>query len=250
VCRPLFLAALLLGAAAPPLAPAETPAPVEAARTLLRAYHEDPARLDRARELLEAHLIGGDAPDVPTLLVLARTWFLTGDVRAHTEADRIAAYARGRDYARRATVLAPDSAAAHLWYAITLGSWAKAKGLLRSALTLREVRREVDTVLRLEPANIQAHIMAGSMARELPALFGGDHQVAEAHFKTARRLDPHRTGVRIELAQLYIDMGRYGEARQELDAVLAEPAPTDRPRWTLKEVPRARRLLESIRDKQ
>jgi len=248
--RPLILAALLLGAAAPPLAPAETPTPAEAARTLLRAYHEDPARIDRARELLEAHLAGGDAPDVPTLLVLARTWFLTGDVRAQTEADRIAAYAHGRDYAKRATVLAPDNAAAHLWYAITLGSWSRTKGLLRSALTLREVRREVDTVLRLEPANIQAHIMAGSIARELPAILGGDYQVAEAHFKTARRLDPRRTGVRIELAQLYIDMGRYAEARQELDAVLAETAPTDQPRWTLKEVPRARRMLESIREKQ
>ena len=32
--------------------------------------------------------------------------------------------------------------------------------------------------------------------------------------------------------------------------VLAERAPTDRPRWTLKEAPRARQMLESIRDKK
>ena len=44
-------------------------------------------------------------------------------------------------------------------------------------------------------------------------------------------------------------MGRYAEARQELQAVLAEKAPTDRPRFTLKEGPRARQMLESIRDK-
>jgi len=81
-------------------------------------------------------------------------------------------------------------------------------------------------------------------------VLGGDNKEAEEHFKTAQRLDPRQTGVRIELAQLYINLGRYAEARQQLQSVLAERAPTDRPRWTLKEVPRARQMLESIRDKK
>ncbi len=114
---------------------------------------------------------------------------------------------------------------------------------------MRDLRREVDRVLELDPKNIAAHIMAGSIARELPGLLGGDRKESEAHFKTAQHLDPRLTGARIELAQLYVNMGRYAEARQELQAVLAEKAPTDRPRWTLKEVPRARQMLESIRDK-
>jgi hypothetical protein len=45
-------------------------------------------------------------------------------------------------------------------------------------------------------------------------------------------------------------MGRYAEARELLQSVLADRTPTDRPRWTLKEVPRARQMLESIRDKK
>jgi tetratricopeptide (TPR) repeat protein len=217
---------------------------------MLRQYHDDPTRIDRARDLLEAHVARGGTPDVPTLLALARAWFLFGEQRAKSEDYRIAAYARARDYAKRATELAPKNADAHLWYAITLGTWSQAKGLLRSALALRNLRREVDTVLRLDPDNIEAHIMAGSIARELPVVLGGDRKEAEEHFQTARRLDPRLTGVRIELAQLYINMGRYAEARRELEAVLAERAPTDRPRWTLKEAPRARQMLESIRGKQ
>ena len=104
-------------------------------------------------------------------------------------------------------------------------------------------------MLRLDPNNVDAHIMAGSIARELPIVLGGDRKQAEEHFKTARRLDPRLTGARIELAQLYIKMGRYQDARLELQGVLDERAPTDRPRWTLKEVPRARQMLEAIRDK-
>jgi tetratricopeptide (TPR) repeat protein len=247
--RSLVLAALLLlGVFAPGAAQPATPA--ETARAMLRQYHDDPTRIDRARDLLEAHVARGGTPDVPTLLALARAWFLFGEQRAKSEDYRIAAYARARDYAKRATELAPKNADAHLWYAITLGTWSQAKGLLRSALALRNLRREVDTVLRLDPDNIEAHIMAGSIARELPVVLGGDRKEAEEHFQTARRLDPRLTGVRIELAQLYINMGRYAEARRELEAVLAERAPTDRPRWTLKEAPRARQMLESIRGKQ
>jgi len=247
--RPLLLTTLLLlGGLAPATAPAATPA--ETARAMLRQYHDDPVRIDRARDLLEAHLARGGAADLPTLLALARAWFLFAEERAKTEDDKVAAYARARDHARRATELAPNDADARLWHAITLGSWSQAKGLLRSALALRELRKEVDMVLRLDPDNIEAHIMAGSIARELPVVLGGSAREAEEHFKTAQRLDPRLTGVRIELAQLYINTARYAEARQQLESVLAERAPTDRPRWTRKEAPRARQMLDSIRDKK
>jgi len=242
-----LLLALLLVPALIETASAETP--VETARGLLRQYQEDPSRIDRARDLLEAAVAKGAGNDVPTLLALTRAWFLYGEERAKTDEAKIAAYERARDVARRAVELAPKDPDAHLWYAITLGTWSQAKGLLHSALALRDLRKEVDVVLQLDPKNIEAHVMAGSIARELPILLGGDRREAEEHFKTAQRLDPRLTGVRIELAQLYIDQGRYAEARQQLQSVLTEKAPTDRPRWTVKEVPKARQMLESIRDK-
>jgi tetratricopeptide (TPR) repeat protein len=237
---------VLLGATVA-AAPAETP--VETARAMLKQYQEDPSRIDRARDLLEAAVAKGAGNDVPTLLTLARAWFLYAEQRAKTEPEKIAAYERARDVAKRATELAPKDPDAHLWYAITLGSWSQAKGLLHSAIALRNLRKEVEVVLQLDPNNIEAHVMAGSIDRELPVLLGGDRRVAEEHFKTAQRLDPRLTGVRVELAKLYINMGRYAEARRQLQSVLDEKAPTDRPRWTLKEVPQARQMLESIRDK-
>ena len=244
----LLLVLLTLVLTAPPEAVAQTPA--ETARTMLRQYQDDPTRIERARDLLEVAVAKGAGTDVPTLLALARAWFLYGEERAKTDETKIAAYERARDVAKRATELAPQNPEAHLWYAITLGTWSESKGLLRSALAVRGLRTEVDTVLRLDPNNVDAHIMAGSIARELPIVLGGDRKLAEEHFKTARRLDPRLTGARIELAQLYINMGRYQDARVELQGVLDERAPTDRARWTLKEVPRARQMLEAIRDKK
>jgi hypothetical protein len=54
--------------------------------------------------------------------------------------------------------------------------------------------------------------------------------------------------LRVDLARVYVATGRYAEARRELQRVLNEPAPTLVADWTVKDQPRARQLLESIKD--
>ena len=39
---------------------------------------------------------------------------------------------------------------------------------------------------------------------------------------------------------------RWSDARRELERVLDDPAPTDVPRWTVREVPDARALLAEL----
>ena len=243
--RRLWLAGGITAALATVAASPASP-PVDAARALLQDFRSDPARIDRARDLLEAAVSRDEAVDTPTLVTLSRAWFLYGENRAASEEARLAAYDRGRVVAERAIARAPGDAEAHLWCAINLGSWAAVKGLVRSLLTLQNIRREVETVLRLDPNNVDAHVMAGSLDREVPAILGGDKAKAEEHFKTARKLAPHLTGARIELAKLYIKMDRLAEARQELQGVLDEATPTDRSRWELTEVPQARVMLRSL----
>jgi tetratricopeptide (TPR) repeat protein len=242
----LFWLAGGITAALATLAASPASAPVDAARALLQDFRSDPARIDRARDLLEAAVSRDEAVDTRTLVTLSRAWFLYGENRAASEEARLAAYDRGRVVAERAIARAPGDAEAHLWCAINLGSWAQIKGLVRSLLTLQNIRREVETVLRLDPGNVDAHVMAGSLDREVPAILGGDKAKAEEHFKTARKLAPHLTGARIELAKLYIKMDRLAEARQELQGVLDEATPTDRSRWELTEVPQARVMLRSL----
>src|SRR5262249_61912250 len=100
--------------------------------------------------------------------------------------------------------------------------------------------------MTLDPTNGEATIRADPPRGDTPAIMGGDKEKAEEYFKTAKRLAPHLSGARIELAKLYIKQGRIAEARQELQGVIDEPAPTDRSRWELVEVPRARTMLHSL----
>ena len=107
----LFVAALARPATAQP--------PLEAARGLLAAWHDDPARIDRARVLLEAEAAAD--PSADTLVELSRAWFLTGDFRARSEPDRLAAYEQGGRAARRAIAAAPRNERAHLLLAFNSG---------------------------------------------------------------------------------------------------------------------------------
>jgi len=240
--RVLVLVVLLT----PPLAGAETP--VETARALVARYHEDRATLDRARDLLEDELRRESR--VETMIMLSYVWFLWGDIRATTPEEKLAAYERGRELGKRAVELAPKSHDAHLWYAINTGRWGQTKGVLRSLFLLPTVREEIDILFQLDPRSVRAHSLAGNVYLEVPGLFGGDRAKAEEHFKKGLALDPKFTVLRVDLARAYIAAGRYAEARRELQQVLSEPAPTIIADWTAKDQPRAKELLESIKDQR
>jgi hypothetical protein len=54
----------------------------------------------------------------------------------------------------------------------------------------------------------------------------------------------------VDLARLLIATGRYQEARGQLTRVVDETAPSDPAGFTLKDRPRARTLLDSIKDQR
>lgn len=224
------------------------PTPVERARDLIARYHEDPARIDRARDLLEDAL-QRERP-VEAMILLSRVYFLVGEVRAATDEERLAAYDRGREWGRRAVELAPRSEDAHVWYALNTGRWGQRRGLMRSLFLLPTIKEELDVIFAINPRSVPGHALAGNVMFELPTLLGGDRAKAEEHFRKGVALDPHYTVVRIDLARLLIATERRAEARRELRRVLNETAPTNVADWTMRDVPRARALLDSIRDKR
>lgn len=242
----ILLLALAAGVPAPAAAQAQTP--VAEARALVARYHEDPTMIDRARDLLEQALKRDSQVD--TMVLLSYVSFLWGDVRATTTEDKLAAYGRGRELGERAVELAPKNHDAHLWYAINTGRWGETKGIMRSLFLLPTVRREIDTMFELNPKSVRAHSLAGNVFLRVPGLVGGDKEKAEEHFKKGLAIDPKFTVLRVDLASVYIATGRYDEARRELQRVIDEAAPTNVADWTVKDVPRARKFLESIKDKK
>jgi tetratricopeptide (TPR) repeat protein len=240
--RHALLLAALLWLVAPAVFASEDP--VQAARALLANWHEEPARIDRARALLEGAVATDPSPTA--LVELSVAWFLTGDFRAGSESDRRGAYTRGAAAARRAVASAPRNDRAHLWLALNTARTAELRGVMRALGLLATVREESQTVLALNPTSVEGLILAGSLAAELPAMLGGSDARAEALLTRALELDPHHTAGRVELARLYLAARRWRDAGRELQRVVGEPTPTDRPRWAVSDRPRARALLADL----
>jgi tetratricopeptide (TPR) repeat protein len=247
------LALLLVLGVAPPARSATGPprvpttGPVAEAWVLFRGFHEDLARIDRARALLEQTV--EREPSVDALVLLAWVHLTWADHRAPTPDDKLAGYARGRDTARRAMELAPRDADAHLWYAANLGRWAVTRGKLRAAFLLSDLQKAIDTVLQLDPNHVGGLALAGSFYLETPAMLGGDVARAEAYQRKALALDPHFTRARVELARCLIAQKRRAEARRELQQVVDEAEPSYLAEWVVRHRPTARRLLGELQDK-
>lgn len=243
VCGLAFL--LILGGA-PSLAPGETPA--EEALRLISLYHEDPTRIDRARDVLE-RAVARDR-QIDTIIALSRVHFLVGEIRAQAPEDKLAAYERGRELGQRAVELAPKSEDAHFWYAANTGRFGQTKGVLRSLILLPTMREEIDALLAINPRSARAHGVAGNFFFEVPGLLGGDRVRAEQHWKKGIEIDPHYTILHVDYARFLIAAGRTTDARLELQRVVDETAPTNRADWAMRDLPRARVLLESVKDKK
>lgn len=210
-------------------------------------YQENPAHLDALREGLEQ--AARAAPDVDTLIALARVCFIWGDIRATTVEQKLEAYDRGRQAAWLAAERAPHSAAAHFWFATNTARWGQTKGVLRSLFPLPTVQHEISTILDLDAGFTAVYALAGYVYYEVPRIFGGDLDRAEQMFRRGLEQDPRFTGMRVGLGKTLVKKGRLAEARQELQAVLDERSPTNPADWTLKDVGAARALFVSIRGK-
>jgi tetratricopeptide (TPR) repeat protein len=244
----MFRAAVLVAVVLSLVVPARAETPAEAARSLIARYDEDLTRIDRARDLLESALTKERRID--TLVTLSYVYFLVGDVRARTRDEKLAAYDRGRQIGERAVELAPRDEEAHLWFAINTGRWGQANGVLRSLFLLPTVRKEIETILELNPRSVRGRGLAGNVLMEVPRIAGGDRVEAEKQFRRGLEVDPRFTALRVDLAQLLILEKRYDDARRELTQVVEERAPANLADWTVKDRPKARELLESLRDKK
>jgi tetratricopeptide (TPR) repeat protein len=136
---------------------------------------------------------------------------------------------------RAAVALAPNKPEGHFWTAANMGALAESFGLRQGLKYRGEIRSELETVLRLDPAFLQgsADRALGRWYNKVPGLFGGSNRKSEEHLRTSLTYDPNSAASLYFLAETLVDEGKKDDARATLQKLLDAPidpewAPEDR----------------------
>lgn len=197
---------------------------------MLSRYHRDHGRIDKTIEMLEEKLAANPG-DVEALILLSRVWLTYGYVKARGKQDLVRVYENGKAAAEKAIEIEPENPDAHFFYVANLASLGDAKGLFNSLFMLPEIRRELDTILEIDPDNENALAMQGALFYYLPGILGGDVKISEIYIRQALRIDPHLSSAKLYLAMNLRRQKRYDEAMVELKELVSDKDPTFYPDW-------------------
>jgi tetratricopeptide (TPR) repeat protein len=155
--------------------------------------------------------------------------------------ERKSRYAEAEDFARRARAANASGVEGAEWLAIALGRQALDGGPRARVKLAVEVREAALAALALDSANAGAHHVLGVWHAEVRRLSGLERwlarrllggaifedaswEAAERHLLESVALDPGGLIHHLDLARLYLDMGRTEEARLQLKETLERPA--------------------------
>lgn len=183
----------------------------------------NPSNLDQALSLLR-QAVSDNPNDYEAWWRIARTEaHVGGDLDAKNEKAQVAAFQAGVDAGRRAVALQPGRVEGHFWLGANDGLLAEAEGWFKGLQLLDTVRREMETVVRLDPDYEQA---AGqrTLARiyyRAPFFKGGDKQRSIQLLKDCLKRYPQDSFALLYLGDDYLAVGRKAEARVLFQQILS-----------------------------
>ena len=232
--------------------PTPTPAPAAFADILAQAdnLYAQREELPRVREALKflrlAH--AADLRSFEATWRLSKFNYYLGTHATDTQ-ERDAAFRDGIEAGRAAVETEPNRPEGHFWLGANLGGQARAQGALLGMSGVSEIRSEMQTVIRLDEAYLSgsAYAALGELELALPELLGGDRRRAIEYLEKGLNFGKNNARLRLTLARAYLADKREGDARQQLEAILAlTPHPDFLPEYRETSA-EARRLLEKHR---
>src|SRR5215210_6337218 len=192
---------LYLAAFAAPAAP--TPPQTEA--DALYAQRGEVAKARRAADLWEQQLRTSADFDAAWKLARARFW-----LGSHAnEKERKTFLEAGIAAGRAAVSRQPNRPEGHFWIAANMGALAESFGLRQGLKYRGDIRDELMTVLRLDPAFQQgsADRALGRWYFRVPGLFGGSGRKSEEHLRKSLTYNRDSTSSHFFLAETILDAG-------------------------------------------
>ncbi|MBM4294464.1 MAG: tetratricopeptide repeat protein [Deltaproteobacteria bacterium] len=221
------------------------------AEAVLKSPNFDFPEARKALELYES-LMPGVANPAYLLERLTRVCFILGDLTEKNEPRR-QFYEKGRAYADRLLQAQPQGVQGYYWQALHLCGQAEVSGARVGLQLLPQIIEKLDKARTLDESYDCAgpHRVLGRIYFEAPAwpFSVGDMNKSLNHLSKAVQLAPQASTNHLYLAETLIRLGKYDQARQELDAVPKAPLHPIHPGGLEEDRGKARKLLEELEGK-
>lgn len=165
--------------------------------------------------------VAGDPQDYESWWRLARFYNFWARHTPHSEKMKV--LKQGVDAGKKATGLRPDRVEGHFWLGVNYGMLAEETNLLEGLRLIDTIRREMETVIKLDP-----DYEDGSGLRNLarldyraPFFKGGDTRRSIQMLEECMKKYPDDSFTMLYLADSYLAVGRRAEARELLQRILA-----------------------------
>jgi hypothetical protein len=179
---------------------------------------------------------------------LARASFYVGD---HTENDteRDNMFREGTEAGKVAVKLQPDKPDGHFWLGANYGG-AAAHSTIANLSSFNDIKTEMEAVLKIDESyqGYSAYLGLGRLYLKAPRVFGGDTAKATEYLERGVKLSPANTQMRYYLAEAYESNNRDGEAKKQIETLMAV---TPDPQHTAEHkdaVEKAKKLLAKIEE--
>jgi tetratricopeptide (TPR) repeat protein len=155
----------------------------------------------------------------------------------------------GIDAARKAVALDDKRVEGHFWFAANQGEYADLKGALQSLNLVKNIRKEFEAALAINPAyeNGAIYSALGQIDLNLPRLLGGNDRRGIERLEQGLKVGPDNAELAVTLAEVYTKKGRKDEARKLLDSVINGNDPARSPAEMAELKTKARGLLDKLK---
>jgi len=140
---------------------------------------------------------------------------------AESRSEKLTVFHQGMDLAQRAVSIDSSCVDGYFWLAGNSGSYGKARGILESLKLLHPIRRELETVLRLNDRfqGGAGYLILGVVDYNVPFFAGGNKKRARQELLKALAIDPTNGFNNYYMAEFEDVVGHRAEARKRLEAV-------------------------------
>ena len=137
-------------------------------------------------------------------------------------AEKLKLFRAGIEAGKKAVALEPDRVEGHFWLGANYGLMAEEGGLIEGLRLIDTIRREMETVVKLDPDYEEGSGLR-TLARicyRAPFFKGGDKRRSVQWLEESLRRYPTNSLTMLYLADSYLAVGRRAEAREMLEKIL------------------------------